>query len=352
MKHIKDTTQTQSKVQAQSEAQSKKLLPKKQRGKKIHDAFFKEVYAEPKYSLDLFRLVLSKKEQAVFDWDTLKLEVTTFTNEDLKERRVDLLFSVNLKSSNERVGVLFLLEHKSSKDPKTLIQLLEYQTDIYRKKRMPIIPILFYHGKKKEWKLPLNFHDFLEDFRGKLRRRFKKDVLHFRYRLLNVQKLDINKEAKGLTSQLIFFIFKNIWDLDKAKIKELFSLGYKLGEKERKDLVLKAVNYIQEYYPDFSWKIFVEAEKEAEEAEKEVKGEGRINLIQDKGGIMSLLEQRLERERQKSLQKGLQAGMEKGQQTERQAVILNMLKKKLDVSLISEVTGLSEEEIKKLKNGQ
>ena len=67
---------------------------------------------------------------------------------------------------------------------------------------------------------------------------------------------------------------------------------------------------------------------------------------------MSLLEQRLERERQKSLQKGLQAGMEKGQQTERQAVILNMLKKKLDVSLISEVTGLSEEEIKKLKNGQ
>ena len=84
--------------------------------------------------------------------------------------------------------VLFLLEHKSSEDPNTLIQLLEYQTTIYKEKRMPIIPILFYHGKKREWKLPLNFHDFLKDFRGRLRRRFKKDVLNFRYRLLNVDR--------------------------------------------------------------------------------------------------------------------------------------------------------------------
>ena len=36
----------------------------------------------------------------------------------------------------------------------------------------------------------------------------------------------------------------------------------------------------------------------------------------------------------------------------RQAVILNMLKEKLDLSVISKVTGLSEEEINKLKNGK
>ena len=46
-------------------------------------------------------------------------------------------------------------------------------------------------------------------------------------------------------------------------------------------------------------------------------------------------------------QKGMEKGMEKG----RRSVALNMLKKQADMAFISEVTGLSVEEIKKLKNG-
>ena len=54
---------------------------------------------------------------------------------------------------------------------------------------------------------------------------------------------------------------------------------------------------------------------------------------------------------QKGRLEGQQEGMQKGRLEGRQQVILNMLKKELDVSLISEVTGLSEKEIKKLQNG-
>ena len=60
----------------------------------------------------------------------------------------------------------------------------------------------------------------------------------------------------------------------------------------------------------------------------------------------------IERERWESRQEGLQEGIQEGIHKGRQAVILNMLKEKLDLSVISKVTGLSEEEIKKLKNGQ
>ena len=49
-------------------------------------------------------------------------------------------------------------------------------------------------------------------------------------------------------------------------------------------------------------------------------------------------------------QKGQQDGIQQGMQQERQQVVLNMLKKQADMAFISEVTGLSEEEIKKLKN--
>ena len=50
-------------------------------------------------------------------------------------------------------------------------------------------------------------------------------------------------------------------------------------------------------------------------------------------------------------QKGQKEGWQKGRQEEKRQVILKMLQKKSDISFISEVTGLSEGEIKKLKNG-
>ena len=48
---------------------------------------------------------------------------------------------------------------------------------------------------------------------------------------------------------------------------------------------------------------------------------------------------------------GMQEGHQKSWQEDRQELILNMLKKSADLSFISEVTGLSPQEIKKLKNG-
>ena len=54
----------------------------------------------------------------------------------------------------------------------------------------------------------------------------------------------------------------------------------------------------------------------------------------------------------KNLQKGLQKGRQKGRQEGRQEVIFNMLQKNLEISLISEVTGLPEAEIIKFKNGK
>ena len=49
--------------------------------------------------------------------------------------------------------------------------------------------------------------------------------------------------------------------------------------------------------------------------------------------------------------KGQKEGRQQGRQQGRQEVVLNMLKEKMKLSLISKVTGLSEAEIKKLKNG-
>ena len=83
--------------------------------------------------------------------------------------------------------------------------------------------------------------------------------------------------------------------------------------------------------------------EEWEKAERELKQEAILKT----GGTMDALEVIKEKGRWEGRQEGRQEGWQEG----RQQFILNMLKKKLDISLISEVTGLPEKEIKKFKNG-
>ena len=54
--------------------------------------------------------------------------------------------------------------------------------------------------------------------------------------------------------------------------------------------------------------------------------------------------------RERIREEGLQEGRQEGVQKVRQ-LVLKMLQEELDISLVSKVTGLSEEEIRKLKNG-
>ena len=55
--------------------------------------------------------------------------------------------------------------------------------------------------------------------------------------------------------------------------------------------------------------------------------------------------------KEKGRWEGQREGLRKGRQEERKQVVLNMLKEKINVSVISKITGLAEKEIKKLKNG-
>ena len=73
--------------------------------------------------------------------------------------------------------------------------------------------------------------------------------------------------------------------------------------------------------------------------EKELIEEG----VFKRGGYMDILTHIKEKEHIEGMQKGIQKG--------RREIILNMLKEKIDIALVSKVTGLSAKEIKKLKNG-
>ena len=316
----------------------------KQRTKKskkhfLHDHFFKEVYSQPKYCVDILSLVLSEKEMSLFDWNTLGTETTTFIDQSAREKRMDLLVSALLKDSKKPAKILFLMEHKSQKDPELLRQFLMYQAVIYQRKKDPVLPVFINQSQNKTWKEPLDFHGFLDNFTGELKQSFKENVLNFRPRVLNIQALDMD-EAKGLTTRPILYILKHIWKLDEQKVKELFTIGRDLDEQDRMLLIDTAVDYVRRYDPRFTWDI-------VEEIATQTIGKGEA--------MTPALRSSLEEEREKGLLQGKQEGrMEgkmEGRMEERQMVIAKMLQEKMQISVISKVTGLSKAQIKKLQNG-
>ncbi len=188
------------------------------------------------------------------------------------------------------------------------------------------------------WRGPLSFHKFLH-WTSVLNKHFKQNVLNFTPRLLNIQALDIEKEAKGLLTRPILYILKHIWRLDELKVRELFTLGQELSYEERGELVGRATDYMRRYDPHFSLTVVREIETNT--------------ITQKEERVMAPLQYSLEEARQEGMllgkEKYLQEGMQQGRQEKERQVIANMFQKNLDIPFIAEVTGLSEKELKKLQ---
>ena len=287
--------------------------------------------------MDLFRLIFNKEEMKAFDWEHIKLEKDSFP----EGLQADLIYSVPLKKSPKtEIKVFILLEHKSQYDIQLFRQLYWYQTGLIGKNlnetgnTLFIMPLLIYHGKSP-WKWKLSFQEALggKDFL-KIPVLSRKSMLDFKVRLLDVgsPKLEEALKSKKFKSRGALYLLREVWSgkKDLAFVGQVFDLFQEVLKK-RDDVALSVAEYLSKGY-----KVSPEIWRKAE-AEAVKKG------LLKKGGFMDIRKHIEERGRQKGWRKGLKEG--------RQEVVLNMLKEKADIDFIQKVTGISEKEIKKLKNG-
>ncbi len=169
-------------------------------------------------------------------------------------------------------------------------------------------------------------------------------MLNYGLWVLDTHTEEVTKaiENKNIESRGFLNALGRAWDLkaDEGELKELISLFDTWTGDRGDSLVLSLGDYLWSVVPGMTQALWDRLENSA------VK-EG----IFTKGGYMDIREHIKEEGRQEGWQKGQQDGIQKGMQQERQQVVLNMLKSRLDTSLICKVTGLSTAEIKKLKNG-
>ena len=220
---------------------------------------------------------------------------------------------------------------------------------------MPIIPVVFYHGKQP-WRWEKSFQEaFWPQAGGKKGKKSKtsllgrESMLEYRVRVLDVQDPGLRGvfEDKRVKSRGAFLLFKKAWGLKRmgeVELKGLVSLfwGVSSSGVKRDQLLLSVVHYMRSLGIGFDvWG----------KVERLLVNEGLFK----KGGYMDIREHiKAEGVRegwQKGQQEGWQKGRMEGRQEGQQELILKMLEAKADMSLISRVTGLSEQKLKKLKNG-
>ena len=321
------------------------------KGKKpklTHDNFFKLFYSDIELAKGLLKLIFSKKELEAYNLNKLRIEKDTF-----EAKRADLIFSLPFKDyPKNRVKIFILLEHKSHYDKNSFSQLLDYQV-LGRKHSIqqvgypqPIITVLFYHGEQPpKWKKSLQEEDF-GPFFSKIPVESRKNMLNYEPKIINTKDPKIQQALKGgrFKGYSIVKLLSEIWSLKKKKptvsqINDTFAeceeVWKGLKGEARRTVELRILEYLRDN-TELDSKTWEKAEKLLIEAG-----------ILKKGGLMQDVREII---KEKGRWEGQREGLRKGREEERQQVVLNMLKEKANISFIAKVTGLSEKEIKKLKN--
>ena len=307
-----------------------------------HNALFKGIITHKEYNLELLRLSLPSELFVAFDWETLRSEACTYINKEGQERRTDLILSAKFKDSKGAAKVIFVVEHKAQKAPReVLLQLLEYQNVIYQNTQgplTPIIPIIVYQGEVKTWSGPIKLYDILEYPEGKMGELLKRFVLDFECCLLNVHDLKVEKN-KDLILGPIWYIMQSIFSLDEDVLKKLFAQGKHLPDNEWERQIVMAIKYIQRVDPSFNWEII-------REVAKEEKGEETMALL-DKT-IDQMVIEGVEKGREEGREEGMEKGLEKGERKKAREIAKTLLASGMTPEFVSQSTGLSLQEVKKL----
>ncbi|MBK9257473.1 MAG: Rpn family recombination-promoting nuclease/putative transposase [Saprospiraceae bacterium] len=124
----------------------------------IHDKFVKASFSDPDRAAAFFENFLPEILLKEIDLTSLKPVQESYIQGDLSEYFSDMIFEVS-SNSGDAIDIVLLFEHKSSPDKYVLIQLGHYIFAHWLKcvnegkKLKVIVPFIYYQGKQK-WEQP------------------------------------------------------------------------------------------------------------------------------------------------------------------------------------------------------
>ena len=305
----------------------------------IHDKFVRESFSDVKRAASFIEHFLPSQLVSSIDLSTLILIKESYISKELSEYFSDLVFEVKLKDGKkDAVTVALLFEHKSSPDKYVLVQVGYYMFAHWlkcvsqRKKLKVIIPVIYYQGKK-EWKLPdlsvlfENYPDYIRDFVPKMQNIF-----------ISLNAVKEEQIGTMRDAMMAAAVIAQKWRINPVKLAEDFRRIFDLFPKEGYDwnflemIVVYALNV-----SDISEEALAESIKSVPPKLKD--------------NIMTTYSRLLEKGEQIGIQKGEQIGIQKGKIEGKIEVVLNCDDQGMEIEMISNITGLTEEDILKILKG-
>jgi predicted transposase/invertase (TIGR01784 family) len=297
-----------------------------------HDAFVKKFMSRKEVATEFFAANLPQDILKITDLSSFKQEKSDFIDNTLGHGIVDLLYSV--KFNNQTGYVSVLLEHQSTPDKLMTFRIQKYMLRIcdahlkkHPKSKLPVIyPIIFYTGKTK-YTAPLSFWELFSE--PKLAKQSFTDQIQL-LELRSVKDIDLRNRYH---SGIMMYLMSKIYQKDILPFLDVLLPILQTISKENFNLVEDMLYYILEN---------AESQKKEEVLsffEKAVSEEKR-------GEIMTIANEL----RAEGLEQGIQQGIQQGMQQSMHVVTKNLLKKGMNESEISSITGLSITEIVMMKN--
>ena len=312
--------------------------------KKIKDFFdksYKSLFENRVFIKSLINFVLPDKIKSIINWKSLSTEKINFIPPDLGSRKADILYSIKLKNK-KYIYIYLLLEFKSTPDKITPLLLYIYTGLIYHhlikigkiKREKPevpvIVPIVLYIGDRR-WQVARCMRELMA---VEVYKELKRYVPDLRYILIDKHRYSDKQleEMKDIISGLLY-----IEKISKEDIEERINRYIKIflkgiGRRERRVLIEYISKMIEHRYKKVV--SIEEGRKKRKEVEKMLAtaiAEWEEELIQ------------------KGKQIGVQEGIQKGIEKSRRETAKKLLELGIEIEKIQKATGLSKEEIEKLK---
>ena len=310
---------------------------------KVHDSLVKEILNKPKelksFMKDFFNLDIEEN-----DIENYNREFRTKLK--LRTRIMDLLYKIKGN------GAYILIEHQSTIDYKASKRIGEYcllvienDEDYINKRKNAKAPVIYpivLSTSKNPWDTPITI---IQDEDNK----YKFPPLTYpKYNVVDINNYTMDFLLERRTGIGLFMAFEKVRTVEDFKYitRKIKDLGG--ANKAEIETTLLVVERLEEVMP---WITKVLKKAEIEEIKKKVmneimKGGKTMVLSNFETAIATIIEENVERGRAEGITQGKFEGIAQG----KAETIKGLLKQKVDDNIIINATGISKEELEKLKS--
>jgi predicted transposase/invertase (TIGR01784 family) len=306
---------------------------KPKKAKSPHDEFSKRVLGDPIIAQELLEEYLPGHIKENLDLATLKVDQESHISKSLKKRLSDIIYSVKTKN-NDQAFIYIMIEHQSSPDYWIAFRLWEYmllllESHMKNNEKLPIvIPLVLYNGKEK-YSAPRNFWELFDN------PLMAQNLMGSDYNLVDLESMSDDQFNYDKALSLINYVMKHIHERDL-----LLMIKNAMRICKTALIIDKRKNYV--HFKHILWYINNKVPEDRKIELDELIDEN-LPTEDESEEIMRTIAQSY---RDEGFEKGVVQGIEK-------AIIetaIKMLKLETDISFIQDVTGLTKQEILKIKS--